>query len=611
MKTLITILLLPLALMAGNAIHIGSSLNSKATAGNNARMIARTLDDRRVVVYQDSTNGHETIKLLFSDDGTNWTAPLLFAYGFAPSIAVTTTDTFYVTWLTRDSDWPRGVKFHSRDIPAIPQNSPPHARGEQQNINPVSCCIDVDDQFIHQVYHFIDMNDSKSKIQYSLLTKDWRVLTRGIAAPSLVSDQGESPTVSCDLEYQPGPAHIAWTEKSNGSRRIKYLAVDARKLLQEFGGNVEDYLQAGFCFTLTDADGFDHASLSVRNEMNDNGDKVFSMLIGGFDDSIANGLAIQTWEFDSRGPTCTPSFSYKIKDLGPCLPSMDDVIVPMRSCAVVWQRDNDIHYGQTRGAEITTNPPQRLNKESAAPARHPNVCYKTFRPDVFDVIWTEGNAPPFEILYRRVAKDYSAIHLDAVTIKTTTLPPANMAKAYKAFIELECDDAHNSATLVLVNGELPNGLSLQWDSPDRYKIVGVPQEAGDFPLTLRAWPPHATPRRDYLHFTDVAELLLKVELPMGADNLHNIAPYAYTLFPVYPNPFNSSTKIEFTIPVPSQIRIAIYNPTGELVAILAEGQFQAGAHQIEWDALRAPSGVYFIHMHMAHVTAVQKCVLLK
>ena len=77
---------------------IGTSNRSDATAYNNARKIVRTSDDRRVVVFQDSTEGQSVVKWTYSDDGFQWSEPEVLANGSFPAVAVSKDDWIYVVW---------------------------------------------------------------------------------------------------------------------------------------------------------------------------------------------------------------------------------------------------------------------------------------------------------------------------------------------------------------------------------------------------------------------------------------------------------------------------------------------------------------------------------
>jgi hypothetical protein len=79
----------------------------------------------------------------------------------------------------------------------------------------------------------------------------------------------------------------------------------------------------------------------------------------------------------------------------------------------------------------------------------------------------------------------------------------------------------------------------------------------------------------------------------------------------YPNPFNPSTKIRFSIPVSSNLRLSIYNVIGEEVAILAEGHYQAGYHEVTYNSSGLPSGVYLYKLQYGSSIQMKKMLLLE
>jgi len=70
------------------------------------------------------------------------------------------------------------------------------------------------------------------------------------------------------------------------------------------------------------------------------------------------------------------------------------------------------------------------------------------------------------------------------------------------------------------------------------------------------------------------------------------APGKFALEQNYPNPFNPSTAISYAVPVRSNVRLAVYNVLGELVAELVNGDVEAGSHVVQWHPSTS-SGVYF------------------
>ena len=93
-------------------------------------------------------------------------------------------------------------------------------------------------------------------------------------------------------------------------------------------------------------------------------------------------------------------------------------------------------------------------------------------------------------------------------------------------------------------------------------------------------------------------------------------PYTCQLYPNYPNPFNSSTKIKFDIPVQTHVSISIYNALGQQLKVLCDMTKAAGHHYIEWNGLDdqdmlLPSGLYFIKMKTNNLSSAQKTIILR
>jgi hypothetical protein len=94
-------------------------------------------------------------------------------------------------------------------------------------------------------------------------------------------------------------------------------------------------------------------------------------------------------------------------------------------------------------------------------------------------------------------------------------------------------------------------------------------------------------------------------------------PKVYALSQNFPNPFNPSTSIRFSLPFDSKIKISVYNALGELVTNLADKIEQAGNHDITWNASGMSSGLYIYTIEADPVKggsafkSVKKMMLLK
>lgn len=85
----------------------------------------------------------------------------------------------------------------------------------------------------------------------------------------------------------------------------------------------------------------------------------------------------------------------------------------------------------------------------------------------------------------------------------------------------------------------------------------------------------------------------------------------YSLKGNYPNPFNPSTLIEFSIAQASNVKLAIYNVLGEEISVISNTFLQAGNYMYEWNASEFASGVYFYKLEAGNFTETKKMLLIK
>lgn len=88
-------------------------------------------------------------------------------------------------------------------------------------------------------------------------------------------------------------------------------------------------------------------------------------------------------------------------------------------------------------------------------------------------------------------------------------------------------------------------------------------------------------------------------------------PGEYALNQNYPNPFNPATMIGFDLPKSGQARLEVFNLLGQSVAVLADGRYSAGSHQVAFSADNLPSGIYFYRLTHDAGSLTRKMILLK
>ena len=99
------------------------------------------------------------------------------------------------------------------------------------------------------------------------------------------------------------------------------------------------------------------------------------------------------------------------------------------------------------------------------------------------------------------------------------------------------------------------------------------------------------------------------------DNLsattESLVPTDIVLENAYPNPFNPSTRIAFSVPSDMHVDLSIYDINGRMVEQLINDVKLAGSHDINWDASMNASGVYFIRFNADGNMHTQKILLVK
>jgi len=85
----------------------------------------------------------------------------------------------------------------------------------------------------------------------------------------------------------------------------------------------------------------------------------------------------------------------------------------------------------------------------------------------------------------------------------------------------------------------------------------------------------------------------------------------YALYQNYPNPFNPETQITFDLVESGFVSLRVVNLLGQEVAVIANGDFSAGRHVVNFNESNLTSGVYLYTMSAGDFSAAKKLVLLK
>ena len=148
-------------------------------------------------------------------------------------------------------------------------------------------------------------------------------------------------------------------------------------------------------------------------------------------------------------------------------------------------------------------------------------------------------------------------------------------------------------------------ISWQWDfnndgtvDSNEQNPIHIYNEIGVYTVSL-------TVSDGYSDDTEIKEDYIEV-METGVE--HNIVSPETLLCKNYPNPFNPETIIEFSIKEGENGSLTIYNTKGQL---LETYEYEAGNHELTWDAKQYGSGIYFYKLETQSYTETKKMIMLK
>ena len=106
-------------------------------------------------------------------------------------------------------------------------------------------------------------------------------------------------------------------------------------------------------------------------------------------------------------------------------------------------------------------------------------------------------------------------------------------------------------------------------------------------------------------------------LPVSIDDERIVLPNDYVLHENYPNPFNPTTTIRFTLPLEKAVSVKVYDVTGRLVNTIVNNQvYQAGTFEVTWDGRSnagnlVSSGMYLYTLEYGNFRQTKTMTLIK
>ncbi len=105
--------------------------------------------------------------------------------------------------------------------------------------------------------------------------------------------------------------------------------------------------------------------------------------------------------------------------------------------------------------------------------------------------------------------------------------------------------------------------------------------------------------------------LVRQSVTAVSDGISAEDPQTYQLYANYPNPFNPTTRISFSIASEEYVRLRVFNSLGEEVAELVNGNLPKGTHTVTFNASDLPSGVYYYSVTAGQFSRTNTMLLMK
>jgi hypothetical protein len=89
-------------------------------------------------------------------------------------------------------------------------------------------------------------------------------------------------------------------------------------------------------------------------------------------------------------------------------------------------------------------------------------------------------------------------------------------------------------------------------------------------------------------------------------------PVSFILYPSFPNPFNSGTRIRVDLSQAAIVSLVVYNQLGQEVAVLSNSQLhERGEYEAIFSSTNLPSGVYYYRFSGGGFSETRKMILMK
>lgn len=206
--------------------------------------------------------------------------------------------------------------------------------------------------------------------------------------------------------------------------------------------------------------------------------------------------------------------------------------------------------------------------------------------------WAQTNKPYLTLIYEYIVPVELTSFTAAAVDNKVTLNWSTATETNNSGFQVERNNGSGFVTVGFVDG---NGTTTEVKN---YNFVDIGLTPGLYSYRLKQ-----------VDFNGAYEYSNIVEVDV-------VAPKEFTLNQNFPNPFNPSTMITFSLAVDAKVTLKVFDVLGQEVMTLINNNLSAGAHEYNFDAANLNSGVYFYRVDASGIdgqnfTSVKKMILTK
>jgi hypothetical protein len=179
--------------------------------------------------------------------------------------------------------------------------------------------------------------------------------------------------------------------------------------------------------------------------------------------------------------------------------------------------------------------------------------------------------------------------IDEVTIWNRVLTQSHISKFMSEVLQPEYYQSSDSGLVAYYKFDQYENLGINNDGVDDIRDFSVNANHGD---------------------AEGSPVLVGADWVTTVNDEKNL-PLEYSLSRNYPNPFNPSTIIKYSLAQSVRITLRIFDLLGREVVKLIDEEKPAGEYVTNWNASSYPSGVYFLRMQAGQFSETRKLLLMK